>query len=385
MHKRIILAVTATISLLFTSLGVTGSQAATAELTYEEFASSANYKEMSRAMEDFFGEMQSKKYMNMVATVNIDMGTSEIARFTESTATAGANFKYYSSEMNLLSPYDAEGKTTVKDYGYVDRLYFGTIETYAVNSYSMPKSTLARLGKPKAKYFTTKNARIMPYLKQFDTASIISSASKYMSAWTIPSQGMDDPKTRYSEVIKTPNTLNAFDSDYTFDLKIPSQASAGSFTDVHSVVTIGSEGTTYSVKVTAESPYFSLGVLKTSINSVINIAQNPVVAPKLKSAVDLQLLADMSMKINNETILATLAKSISDQAKSMAKKTKKKLAPALLVQATKQYWAKNNWGSNPNLKYTVINGGSKLTYKYFKVKSNVCMTLAKSAVKIKAC
>ena len=93
----------------------------------------------------------------------------------------------------------------------------------------------------------------------------------------------------------------------------------------------------------------------------------------------------MSMKINNETILATLAKSISDQAKSMAKKTKKKLAPALLVQATKQYWAKNNWGSNPNLKYTVINGGSKLTYKYFKVKSNVCMTLAKSAVKIKAC
>lgn len=320
MRKRIMLAITVAISLFFTSIGIPGSQAATPNLTYEQFAANANYKELSRAMENFIEEMQSKKYMNMTTTVNGDIGASAISRSTEIASTAGNNFKYYSSNMDLLSA--TPDKTQIKDYGLVDGQYFGTIATYAASKWNYAKSTLVRLGKPKAKLFFTKNTGLF-YSRPDSTQSIFASVPNQMSAWTIPSQGVDDPKTRFSEVIKTPNPLNALDTDYTFDVKIPYRLGSNSFTYVHAVATIGGDSKTYTVKVTAESPYWSLGTLTTSISTVINLAQTPVEAPDLKSALDLQVIADMSTRILFEESAITYVKSIAAQAKVIATKAKR--------------------------------------------------------------
>lgn len=201
-----------------------------------------------------------------------------------------------------------------------------------------------------------------------------------MSAWAIPSKGLDDPKTRFSEVIKTPNPLNALDTDYTFDVKIPYRLGSNSFTYVHAVATIGGDSKTYTVKVTAESPYWSLGTLTTSISTVINLAQTPVEAPDLKSALDLQVIADMSTRILLEESGINFAKSISAQAKVVATKAKKKFSLAHLILATKQAQKQN-----PNIKYTLIKGGVKLPFKYFKISVNVCMTMDKISTKIKVC
>lgn len=377
MRKRIMLAITVAISLFFTSIGIPGSQAATANLTYAEFAANANYKELSRAMENFIKEMQSKKYMNMTTTVNGDIGASAVSSSTEIASTAGNNFKYYSSKMDLLSA--TSDKTQIKEYGLVDGQYFGTIATYAAISWNYAKSTLVRLGKPKAKFFITKNNWLF-YSRPDSTQSIFASASNQMSAWTIPSQGADDPKTRFSEVIKTPNPLNALDTDYTFDVKIPYRLGSNSFTYVHAVATISGDSKTYTVKVTAESPYFSLGTLTTSISTVINLAKTPVEAPDLKSALDLQVIADMSTRILLEESAINCAKSISAQAKVIAAKAKKKFSLAHLILATKQ-----TQKQNPDIKYTLIKGGVKLPFKYSKISVNVCMTVDKNSTKIKVC
>jgi len=377
MRKRIMLVLTATSSLLFTSIGVTSSQASTTNLTYEEFASNAYYIELSQVAENFLDEMRSKKYMNMTTSINTDVGSSAVSRVTVSTATAGENYKFRASSMNIQSGLPSAGKTSVQR-GLVDGLYFGTIESYASSRGNFPKSTLARLGKPKAKLWSTKNPDLWPYL---NSADILTSASQYMSAWTIPSKGVDDPNTRYSEVIKTPNTLNALDTDYTFDIKIPYRLGSNSFTYVHSVVTLSSDGHTYSVKVNSESPYWSLGVENTTISSVINLDHAPIQVPDLRSALELQKIADMMTKIQLEQAMTTIAKSISNNAIVIASKDRKVFSSAHLVLATKQYQKQNR-----QLKYLVIRGGVKLSYTYFfGITANLCVTVLKHSTKIKIC
>jgi len=382
-HKKIMMATTAMFSLLLTSVGVPGAQAATTNLTYGQFVQDSNWKEMSLAMETFFEEMRSTKSMNMTTTMNSDMGATVIGRYSESATTSGNNFKYRLSDMNLLSPSSSASQVQDKDYGYVNGVYFGTLSTYelmSLNSWNYAKSTAARLGKPKAKYFSTRKASLLQYIHPFNTASVISAASRNMSAWTLVSQGLDNPKTRCSEVTKTANSLNALDTDYTFDFKIPSGMGSNSFTYVHSVVTTSSDGQRFSVKVDAESPWFGIGIITTAVNTVINLGQNTVETPDLKAAIDLQAFADMSTKINIETALTTAAKSISAKAKSIATKAKKKLTPANIVLATKQSKSKY-----PAVKTSSIKGGVKLSFKYGKITGNICMTVVNSAAKIKSC
>jgi hypothetical protein len=372
------LVLTATSSLLFTSIGLTSSQASTTNLTYEEFASSPNYIELSQAAENFLDEMRSKKYMNMTTSINTDVGSSTVSRMTVSASTAGENYKFRSSSMDLQSGLPSAGKTSVLDSGFVDGLYFGTIGSYASSRGNFPKSTLARLGKPKAKLWSTKNPDLWPYL---NSAYILTSASQYVSAWTIPSKGVDDPNTRYSEVIKTPNTLNALDTDYTFDIKIPYRWGPNSFTNVHSVVTLSSDGQTYAVKVNSESPYWSLGLENTTISSVLNIDHAPIQVPDLRSALELQKIADMITKISLEQAMTSTAKSISNNAVVLASKDRKQFSSAHLVLAAKQYHKQN-----PQIKYSVIKGGVKLSYTYFfGITANLCVTVLKYSTKIKIC
>jgi len=372
---RISLAWIATISLLTTSVGVTSAQAEVVTLKYEEFAADTNYKEMSAAMDSFFEEVRSKKVMALSNTVQLDMEGAIFGRSSLDAITSGSSFKYHSS--NRSSSPDMYGvfKTTVMDYGFSGDSYYGTLATYAALNPKYTKSTLSRLGKPKATHF--KSPRVtgsLKYLSPLDTTSIVFQSNVYMGTWNLVGMVTDNPLSRYSAVTKTPNALNPNDTDYTFDIKSPATMSFSGSNYIHTVVTISADGQDYVVKSDLEMPFFSRAV-SGFIATTMTLNPPAIEVPDLKSALNLDSIENMSRKIELENSLTTIAKKAVTSAKASAAKAKKKLALTHIVTAVKK----------TKTKYVAIKGGIKLTMKLSKQSASVCINLVKNVAKIKVC
>ena len=375
MANKFKLALVATISVISSSISAASAQELATTLTYEEFAATTNHQEMSLAMENFYEELRSGKKMNLTSVLRSDLGSTAIGLTKLNAVTSGRNFKYRQSNMNLLSPSSSAGETTVKDYGLKNGLYFGTIATYAANSFNFKASTLKRLGKPKATHYTTRNGSLLQFINPMDSASVIYSSSLSMATWNALGNVTDNPEARFSNVEKSPNPKNPNNTDYTFDLKVPSTMSSDDFTRVHTIVTISGDGKTYSAKSESEMPYFSLGIITSSATTAITLSPSTIVVPNLKSVVNLQSLVDLSYRIMLEDSLVSLANYVVTKATALAAKAKKSLAISHLIAAAKTL----------PYKYTMAKGVIKLSQQWQGMKVNACISMANKKAVVKVC
>jgi hypothetical protein len=375
LKSKLSLAFITTIALLSTSVGVTSAQAEVPTLTYKEFVADTNFKEMSSAMESIFEESRSKKVMALSSSIQLDMGVTIFSRYSVDAAISGNNFKYHISNRSNSPDMYGVFKTTELDYGFTDDIYYGTLATYAALNPKYSKSTLTRLGKPKATHFKAPSVTgSLNSLTPLDSTSIVYETFRFLSTWNVMGTVTYNPLSRFSAVTKTPNALNPSSSDYTFDIKSPATMSFGGSNYSHTVVTISADGKAYVAKSDLEMPYFSKAVVGSGVTTM-NLNPPTIEVPDLTSALDLDTVEYMSRKIEMENYLTTVAKKAVTKAKASAAKAKKKLTLTHIVAAVKKAKAK----------YVAIKGGIKLTVKYSKQSTNVCINVVKNVAKIKVC
>ena len=374
MANRIALAIVATIALISSSFSVTGAQAVSETLTYEELAATENHQELVLAMENFTETMLSGKKMNLTSTVKSKLGATSVGLIKITATTSGNNFKSRQSIMNLMSPSSSSGDTTVIDFGLKNGVYFGTIASVA-NRYNLKSSTLKRLGKPKATHYTTRNKSLLQYIQPTDSEAVIYSNSLAMATWNLFGNVTDNPEARYSVVEKIPNVKNPNNTDYIFDVKVPGTMSTDDFNEIHTVVTISGDGKTYSVKSEAKVPYFSVGIMTSTATTSITLTPTTIALPDPKSAVNLQSLVDLSYIELIEEYLTTMANAVVKQANTIASRARKSLSISHLITAAKAM----------TYKYTVTKGVMKLTQKYMAISVSACISIAKKKAVVKIC
>lgn len=375
MVKKITMAIVATVAIFSSSITVTSAQAVSETLTYEEFAASANHQELALAMENFHEKMRTEKKMNLTSTLKSDLGATAIGLTKLTAVASGNNFKYRISTMNLLSPSSSAGDTSVKDYGLKNGLYFGTIATYASANYNFKTSALKRLGKPKATHFTTRKKALLQFINPMDSASVIYSSSLSMASWNMMGNVTDNPEARYSAVERIANVKNPSNTDYIFDVKVPATMASDEFNHIHTVVTISGDGKTYAVKSEAETPYFTLGIITSTATTNISLLPTAITLPNPKSTVNLQTLADFSLRMQIEDYLVILANSVVAQANRLATKARKSLSTDYLITAVK---------ATP-YKYSVSKGVVKLTQKYQAMTVSACISITNRKAVVKVC
>jgi hypothetical protein len=372
--NRIALAIVATIALISSSFSVTGAQAVSETLTYEELAATENHQELVLAMENFTETMLSGKKMNLTSTVKSKLGATSVGLIKITATTSGNNFKSRQSIMNLMSPSSSSGDTTVIDFGLKNGVYFGTIASVA-NRYNLKSSTLKRLGKPKATHYTTRNKSLLQYIQPTDSEAVIYSNSLAMATWNLFGNVTDNPEARYSVVEKIPNVKNPNNTDYIFDVKVPGTMSTDDFNEIHTVVTISGDGKSYSVKSEAKVPYFSVGIMTSTATTSITLTPTTIALPDPKSAVNLQSLVDLSYIELIEEYLTTMANAVVKQANTIASRARKSLSISHLITAAKAM----------TYKYTVTKGVMKLTQKYMAISVSACISISNKKAVVKIC
>ena len=374
MVNKITMAIVATIAIISSSFSVTGAQAVSETLTYEELAATENHQELVLAMENFTETMLSGKKMSLTSTVKSKLGATSVGLIKITATTSGNNFKSRQSIMNLMSPSSSSGDTTVIDFGLKNGVYFGTIASVA-NRYNLKSSTLKRLGKPKATHYTTRNKSLLQYSQPTDSEAVIYSNSLAMATWNLFGNVTDNPEARYSVVEKIPNVKNPNNTDYIFDVKVPGTMSTDDFNEIHTVVTISGDGKTYSVKSEAKVPYFSVGIMTSTATTSITLIPTTIALPDPKSAVNLQSLVDLSYRVLIEEYLTTMANAIVKQANTIASKARRSVSISHLITAAKAM----------AYKYTVTKGVMKLTQKYMAISVSACISISNKKAVVKIC